>query len=67
MKLYEVTQTYWSNDSDKEEYYYNTVEVEANSSDEAIKKACLEGLFDEEGYEVDDYTISDIYDVEEIG
>lgn len=64
MKLYEVTQTYWENETDN--YYYNTVEVEANSPDEAIQKACLEGLFDEEGYEVEDYTISDVYDVEEI-
>ena len=42
MKLYEVTQTYWENGTNN--YYYNTVEVEANTPDEAIQKACLEGL-----------------------
>lgn len=66
MKQYLVTQTYWDNDAEEEEYYYNEVEVEANSPDEAIQKACLDGLFDENGYEVEDYTISDIYDVEEL-
>ena len=64
MKTYEVTQTYWENGTDN--YFYNNVEVEAANADEAIQKACLEGLFDEEGYEVDDYTISDVYDVCEV-
>ena len=64
MKNYEVTQTYWEDQTGN--YYYNTVTVEANSPKEAIKKACLEGLFDKNGYEVEEYTISDIYDVKEI-
>lgn len=71
LRKYQVTQTYWEN-TDKEVseedtvYYHNKVEVEAESGDAAIQKACLEGLFDECGYEVKDYKISDVYDVEEI-
>lgn len=71
LRRYRVTQTYWEN-TEKEVseedtvYYHNTVEVEAESGDTAIQKACLEGLFDECGYEVEDYTISDVYDVEEV-
>lgn len=71
LRRYRVTQTYWENTGEdvSEEntaYYYNTIEVEAESGDAAIQKACLEGLFDENGYEVEDYTISDVYDVEEV-
>lgn len=64
MKLYKVIQTYWENGTDN--CYYNTVEVEAENEDKAIEKACLECLFDINGYVVDDYTISDVYDVEEV-
>lgn len=51
LRRYQVTQTYWENTGKKvsEEdtaYYHNTVEVEAESGDVAIQKACLEGLFD---------------------
>lgn len=71
LKRYWVTQTYWENREEEvsEEdtvYYKNTVEVEAESGDAAIQKACFEGLFDKNGYEVEDYTISDVYDVEEV-
>lgn len=71
LRRYQVTQTYWENTGEEvsEEdtvYYHNTVEVEAESGDVAIQKACLEGLFDECGYEVENYTISDVYDVKEI-
>lgn len=62
-RIYAVTQTYWENGTDN--YFYNTVEVEAETVNDVINKACSEGLFDKAGYEVEDYTISDVYEVEE--
>lgn len=69
MTTYQVTQTYWNteDDIDNGTYYYATAIVEANTSNEAIQKACLEGMFDDQ-YEVPlEYLgIGDIYEVEEI-
>lgn len=66
-RLYEVTQTYWSSEEPADCEYYASVEVEADSPEEAKEKACLEGMFDDL-YEVsiDELCIGDVYDVVEI-
>ena len=66
MKTFLVTQTYWDTREEDNEYSA-TVEVEADTPEEAEQKACLEGLFDDE-YEVPfEYLgVSDVCEVEEI-